>query len=150
MLVFSHNFNVGRGETTPRRLRIFANHANIIDFDAVDDARPSVDIALQEGQTGVVEYPLRVSTFSNVHSLSLFFVSIYPKGVHIASQADRLQSDSVGEDVSRVYFIGFRGDLREPRKEGTDKLPIPAANAADAPLVDKVGEKKGAAQSLAK
>ena len=52
--------------------------------------------------------------------------------------------------MSRVYFIGFKGDLREPRKEGTDKLPIPAANAADAPLVDKVGEKKGAAQSLAK
>ena len=93
---------------------------------------------------------MRASTFSNVHSLSLFFVSIQSKGDRVASQTDRLQSDSVGEDVSRVYFIGFKGDLREPRKEGTDKLPIPAANAADAPLVDKVGEKKGAAQSLAK
>ncbi|VDB88736.1 unnamed protein product [Peniophora sp. CBMAI 1063] len=122
----------GRGETTPRRLRIFANNANIIDFDAADDARPSVDIALQEGQTGVVEYPLRAATFANIHSLSLFF------------------SNSVGEDVSRVYFIGFKGDIRAPRKEATDKLPIPAANAADAPLVDKVGEKRGAAQSVAK
>jgi hypothetical protein len=62
----------------------------------------------------------------------------------------RPQSNSVGEDVSRVYFIGFKGDIRAPRKEATDKLPIPAANAADAPLVDKVGERRGAAQSLAK
>lgn len=67
---------VGRGETTPRRLRIFANNANIVDFDAADDARPSIDIALQEGQTGVVEYPLRAATFANIHSLSLFFVSL--------------------------------------------------------------------------
>ncbi|KAI0322840.1 DUF1000-domain-containing protein [Amylostereum chailletii] len=122
----------GRGEVTPRRLRIYANNANIVDFTEADDSRPSLDIALQESDTSVVEYPLRVATFANINSLSLFF------------------SDSHGGDVSRIYYIGFKGDLRYLRKEGTDKLPIPAANAADAPLVDRVAEKRAASQPTAK
>lgn len=36
------------------------------------------------------------------------------------------------------------------RKEGTNKLEIPAANAADAPLVDRVREKSAGQQSLAR
>ncbi|KAI0032858.1 galactose-binding domain-like protein [Vararia minispora EC-137] len=121
----------GRGELTPRRLRVFANHANIIDFTDADDGRPSVDIALQEGQTSVTEYPLHVAAFANIHTLTLYF------------------SNSTGGDLSRIYFIGFKGDLRTPRKEGTNKLPIPAANAADAPLIDKAAEKR-ASQPTAK
>jgi hypothetical protein len=70
------SLKLGRGEATPRRLRVFANHANIIDFSEAEDARPAVDIALQEGQTVVTEYPLRVASFASIHSLSLLFVCI--------------------------------------------------------------------------
>lgn len=64
----------GRGEVTPRRLRVYANRANIIDFSEVEDAQPSLNISLLEGETGVTEYPLRMAAFSSINSLSLFFV----------------------------------------------------------------------------
>ena len=49
---------VGRGEVTPRRLRIYANRANIIDFSEAEDVQPSLNISLLEGETSVTEYPL--------------------------------------------------------------------------------------------
>jgi len=65
---------LGRGDVTPRRLRVYANRANIIDFSEVEDAQPSLNISLLEGDTGVTEYPLRMAAFSSINSLSLFFV----------------------------------------------------------------------------
>lgn len=60
------------------------------------------------------------------------------------------QSDSVGGDTLRLYYIGFRGDSRSQRKEGTEKLEIPAANAADARLIDRLQEKSGGQQTTAR
>lgn len=71
----------GRGELTPRRMRIYANRPNIVDFSEVEDITPHIDITLLEGETGVTEYPLRTAVFANVHSLSLFFVSELHSGV---------------------------------------------------------------------
>ncbi len=65
---------LGRGETTPRHLRIYANHPTIVDFSDADNTKPQVDISLLEGETGVTEYPLRVAAFTSITSLSLFFV----------------------------------------------------------------------------
>ncbi|KAA1472107.1 DUF1000-domain-containing protein [Dentipellis sp. KUC8613] len=123
---------LGRGEVTPRHLRVYANYPNIVDFSDAENTKPSLNISLQEGETGVVEYPLRVALFANVTSLSLYF------------------DDAVGGESSRVYYIGFKGDTRQYRKEGTNKLEIPAANAADAPLVDRVSERNAARQPTAK
>ncbi|KAL1745505.1 galactose-binding domain-like protein [Schizophyllum fasciatum] len=123
---------LGAGESTPRTLRIFANHATIVDFADAERTRPQLDIRLLEGEVDVVEYPLRVAAFASVTSLSLFF------------------GDAVGEETSRVYYLGFRGDLRNPRKDANSKLDIPAANAADAPLVDRVSEKTAGAQTTAR
>lgn len=61
-----------------------------------------------------------------------------------------LQSDADGDERSRIYYIGFRGDIRSPMKDPNTKLDIAAANAADAPLVDKVGEKTAAFQTTAR
>lgn len=65
----------GRGETTPRHLRIYANRSTIVDFEEAEDAVPHLNISLSEGEVGVVEYPLRASAFASVHAVSLFFVS---------------------------------------------------------------------------
>ncbi|KAJ8516250.1 hypothetical protein ONZ45_g6402 [Pleurotus djamor] len=119
---------LGRGESTPRQLRIYANHPNILDFNDVENTKPHLTITLLEGETSVTEYPLRVAAFSSVSTLSLFF------------------SDAVGEETSRVFYIGFKGDTPSTRKDGKQKLELPAANAADAPLVDRVSEKAGASQ----
>lgn len=50
----------------------------------------------------------------------------------------------------RIYYIGFRGDNRSQRKEGTQKLEIPAANAPDAKIIDRVTERAGGQQTTAR
>ncbi|KAI0278073.1 galactose-binding domain-like protein [Russula aff. rugulosa BPL654] len=140
---------LGAGEVTPRRLRVYANRANIIDFSEVDDVQPSLNISLLEGETSVTEYPLRMAAFSSINSLSLFFVrnpTNYPTTVFHGLNT----SDSVGGECSRVYYIGFKGETRVIRKEGINKLEIPAANAADATLTDRLQEKGAAQQPTAK
>ncbi|KAF8484335.1 DUF1000-domain-containing protein [Gautieria morchelliformis] len=114
---------LGRGESTPLRLRIYANHPSIIDFSDAESTRPQLDINLLDGQIQVTEYPLRVAAFANINSLSLFF------------------SESVGGERSRIFYVGFKGETTSPRKDTTKKIDLPAANAADAPLVDKLNEK---------
>jgi hypothetical protein len=123
---------LGRGEVAPRRLKIYANHPNIIDFSEIESTKPQLDIALLEGQIDIVEYPLRVAAFTSVNSVSVFF------------------ADAMGEEVSRIYYLGFKGDVRESRKEVNSKLEVPASNAADAPLVDKVTERAAAQQTTAR
>ncbi|GBE83831.1 DUF1000-domain-containing protein [Sparassis latifolia] len=119
---------LGRGEETPRRLRIYANHTNIVDFNEAEEVTPQLNINLLEGEVAVTEYPMRSAVFANIHSLSLFFC------------------DSVGGNSLRIFYIGFRGDSRNQRKDATQKLEIPAANAADASLVDRVSERSRGSQ----
>lgn len=123
---------LGRGEMTPRHLKIYANHSTIVDFAEAESTRPQLNISLLEGETGVVEYPVRVASFTSVHSLSLFF------------------GDSVGGEGSRIYYLGFKGDLRSIKREVDSKLEVPAPNAADAPLTDRASHKVGGQQTTAR
>ena len=61
-----------------------------------------------------------------------------------------LQSDAVGGEQSRIYYLGFRGDTRYTKKEVNSKLEVPAPNAADATLTDKVTNKVGNQQTTAR
>ena len=47
----------------------------IVDFEDAELTKPQLNVTLQEGETGVVEYPLNTPAFANIHSLSVFFVS---------------------------------------------------------------------------
>ncbi|TFK72072.1 DUF1000-domain-containing protein [Pluteus cervinus] len=123
---------VGSGEYAPGRLRVFANHPTIVDFSDAESIRPQLDLQLLEGETKVADYPLRVAAFASVNSVSLHF------------------SDAPSGEISRVYYIGFKGDPRSLGREVNSKIEVPAPNAADKPLVDKVGEKKGAPQDVAR
>ena len=55
----------------------------------------------------------------------------------------------MGEENTRVYYIGFKGETRTVRKEGTSMLEIPAATAADA-IFQQAQEKRAAQQPMAK
>ena len=57
------------------------------------------------------------------------------------------QSEAVGDETTRIYYIGFKGDAPNANREAGSKLDVPAQNAADAPLVDKLAEKNAARQS---
>lgn len=60
----------------PRRLRLYANRPTGVGFNEAEVLKPQLDLALLDGESSVTEYPLRVAVFSNVFSLSLFFVSL--------------------------------------------------------------------------
>ncbi|KAF8590288.1 hypothetical protein K439DRAFT_1330401, partial [Ramaria rubella] len=109
----------GRGESMPLHLQIYANHPSIIDFTDTDSMRPQLDMSLWDGQIGVTEYPLWMVAFTNINTLSLFF------------------SEAVGGERSRIFYLGFKGDTTSPHKDTSKKIDIPAANTADAPLVER-------------
>jgi len=111
-----------RGELSPRRVRIYVNRPFGVDFGEVDGLKPQQDVSLLEGAEEVTEYPVRVAAFANVSSVTLLF------------------SDSLDGEVSRMYYVGFKGERRSPGRDPNTKLDIPAANAADAP-VDRLAEK---------
>jgi hypothetical protein len=66
---------IARGDLCPHRLRIYANYPAGIDFSDAEDTTPHHDMALLENEDSATEYPLRVSAFTSVNSLTLFFVS---------------------------------------------------------------------------
>ncbi|KAF9262244.1 DUF1000-domain-containing protein [Marasmius fiardii PR-910] len=122
---------LGRGESAPRHLQVYANHTTIVDFENAERTKPQIDISLLE-ESNVVEYPVRVAAFASINSLSIFF------------------SDSVGGEMSRVYFIGFKGDVRELRKDRDSHMDVPAANSASSTLFDRLAEKAGGQQTTAR
>ncbi|EUC53783.1 PITH domain protein [Rhizoctonia solani AG-3 Rhs1AP] len=133
---FSRNVRVrsiliktARGELQPRRLRVYANHPAGLDFSDAESTRPQLDIALLEGEGGVVEYPLKAATFTNIIALTLFL------------------TDTPGGEINRIYFVGFKGDARDVQKDVSEYLDIRAANAADAPI-DRLAEKAAGSQNL--
>jgi hypothetical protein len=61
LIVLELIFDTGRGESTPRRMRVYANRPTIVDFADAEDLRPHLDIRLLQGEAGVTEYPLRTA-----------------------------------------------------------------------------------------
>ncbi|KDN42965.1 hypothetical protein RSAG8_06491, partial [Rhizoctonia solani AG-8 WAC10335] len=118
-----------RGDAQPRRLRVYANHPAGLDFAEAESTRPQKDIALLEGEGGVVEYPVKAATFTNVIALTLFL------------------TDTPGGEINRIYFVGFKGDARDVQKDVSEQIDLRAANAADAPI-DRLAEKAAGSQNL--
>lgn len=95
---------------------------------------------------------MRAATFASVHSLSLFFVRTSRNLIiyHYFSYQSLPKNDSVGGDVSRIYYIGFKGDMRSIKREVNSKLEVPAPHAADASLTDRVSERAAGQQTTAR
>lgn len=68
----------GRSGSAPRRVKVWVNKPDGISFDATESTRSDQEFELLEsdgGSRGSTEYPVRMSKFSNVSSVDLFFVS---------------------------------------------------------------------------
>lgn len=134
-----------RGDAQPRRLRVYANHPAGLDFAEAESTRPQQDIALLEGETGVVEYPVKAATFANIISLTLFLVR--PAYIVLGRYSPLNQTDTSAGETNRIYFVGFKGDARNLQKDVSERLELPAANAADAP-VDRIAERAASSQNF--
>lgn len=52
--------------------------------------------------------------------------------------------------MSRVYFIGFKGDVRSTKQVVNSMLDVPTPNAGDARVVDRLSERAAGQQTTAR
>ena len=89
-----------------------------------------------------------LSPLNNLHlPLSLCFLLSVP---FYLTNIPLQQSEAVDGEQSRIYYLGFRGDTRYTKKEVNSRIEVPAPNAAEAALADKVTHKVGSQQTTAR
>ncbi|XP_065342463.1 PITH domain-containing protein GA19395 [Cloeon dipterum] len=87
-------------DSHPSKMKLFKNRPKM----TFDDVGVKVDqeFDMQRDPTGRLEYSPKVVTFSSVHHLSIYF----PKNF------------SDGEESTRIYYIGLKGEFSEAHRHG--------------------------------
>ena len=105
-------------ESAPSRLKLFLNRDDL-DFSAASDLTPVQTLTLPLVPAGsaddTVEIPVKRALFNNVHSLSLFFD----------------ENHGGEDDVTRINYLGFKGDFTKLGTEPVSVLYEAAANPRD-------------------
>lgn len=114
----------------PRTLHLYVNHDNL-DFATVEDLEPVQKLELSQ-TSDVQEVPVKRALFGKVQRLVLFFVDNFGDG---------------DEDVSRISYLGFKGEWTRLGKAPTNILYEAAAQPGDHKLkgtsVNKMGHGVG-------
>jgi len=110
----------GTGGTSPSKVKLFINRDDI-DFNNVNEMKPLQTIELAENVTGEIEWPVQVSNFSNVYSLTMYFCANW------------------GAPTTIIYYIGLKGLFENVRREAVvANYELKPAAAKNNPLEDKV------------
>ena len=107
--------------SAPKTLKLFLNKDDV-DFSSASDLAPTQSFELSQ-TSEVQEYPVKRALFGNTYSLNLFI------------------EDNYGEEVSRIFWIGFKGEFMSLSREPVEVLYEKAANPKDHVLIAGVGEK---------
>ncbi|KAG8405608.1 hypothetical protein J3459_021649 [Metarhizium acridum] len=100
--------------SAPKTLHLYVNHDNL-DFSTAEDMDPVQKIELSQ-TSDVQEIPVKRALFGKVQRLVLFFVDNFGDG---------------DEDVSRISYIGFKGEWTKLGKAPTNILYEAAAQPGD-------------------
>ncbi|PKK46925.1 hypothetical protein CI102_9885 [Trichoderma harzianum] len=100
--------------SAPKTLQLFINRDDI-DFAAAEEASPVQTLELSQ-TSDIQEIPVKRSLFGSVHRLVLFFVDNFGEG---------------DEDVSRISYLGFKGEWTRFGKAPTNILYEAAAQPGD-------------------
>lgn len=108
--------------SAPEKMKAFVNRDDI-DFDSVEDIKCTQEWELVNPLTDgvereVIEYRTKMTKFTGVRQLILFFPSNFSGG-----------------DVTRIDYIGFKGEFEEFKREPVVTLYELNANPADHPEV---------------
>lgn len=106
-------------DSAPQTLKLFTNKDDL-DFGSAAEQTPTQTLTLSR-TSDVQEIPVKRTLFNNVYSLSLFF------------------DDNYGDVVTRVYYLGFKGEFMRLNREPVEFLYEKAANPKDHELVQGVG-----------
>jgi len=97
--------------SAPQTLKVFINRDNV-DFSTASDLAPTQEFKLSQ-TSEVQDISVKRALFGKVQNLTLFVV------------------DNYGDDVSRVSYLGFKGDWMQLGRAPTNILYESAANPAD-------------------
>jgi hypothetical protein len=100
--------------SAPKTLKAFINRNNI-DFSTASDLLATQEFYLSQ-TSDIQEVPVKRALFGKVQSLTLFFVDNFGLGV---------------EDVTRVSYLGFKGDWMQLGKAPTNIIYEAAAQPGD-------------------
>lgn len=85
---------------------------NDLDFDSASVLTPTQVLTLSQ-TPDVQEVPVKRALFGNTYSLTLFFESNY------------------GDEITDVYYLGFKGDFTRLTRDPVEVLYEKAANPRD-------------------
>ncbi|KAI1766547.1 PITH domain-containing protein [Hypoxylon sp. FL1150] len=101
-------------DSAPRTLKLFMNRDGL-DFGTAEDLAPTQTLELSQ-TSDVQEIPVKRHIFSSVRKLTLFFEDNFGDG---------------DEDVTRLTYLGFRGEWTQLGRAPTRILYEAAANPSD-------------------
>ncbi|KAI1438617.1 PITH domain-containing protein [Xylaria sp. CBS 124048] len=102
--------------SAPRTLKVFVDRDDL-DFSGIEDAKPTQEFELSQ-TSEVQEIPVKRVLFSKARHLTLFFV-------------DNFGIDDDDETVTRLSYLGFKGDWMQLGRAPTNILYEAAANPSD-------------------
>src|SRR3569833_492017 len=100
--------------SAPKTLRVFQNREGM-DFSAAEDEEPTQELELSQ-TSEVQELPVKRARFARVQRLTLFFPDNFGDG---------------DEDVTRISYLGFRGEWMQLGRAPANILYEAAANPSD-------------------
>ncbi|KAK5690880.1 hypothetical protein LTR97_012043 [Elasticomyces elasticus] len=113
-------------DSAPQTLKLFLNRDDL-DFSAASSLQPTQTLELAQSND-VQEVPVKRALFNTVRSLDLFFEDNWGQGE---------------EDVTRLSYLGFKGEWMKLSREAVNFLYEAAANPADHKMVSGVGARLG-------
>ncbi|KAJ9669440.1 hypothetical protein H2201_000307 [Coniosporium apollinis] len=114
----------GTDASAPKTLHVHLNRDDL-DFSTASDLQPTQTIELSQ-TSEVQELPVKRALFNTTRCLALFFPDNFGDG---------------DEDVTRISYLGFKGEFMKLNKEPVNFLYEAAANPADHKTI--VGTREG-------
>ncbi|KAL8721112.1 MAG: hypothetical protein Q9225_002135 [Loekoesia sp. 1 TL-2023] len=106
--------------SAPKTLKLFSNRDDL-DFSTASDLQPTQTLDLSQ-TSEIQELPVKRTLFGNTYNINLFI------------------EDNYGDEVTRVYWIGFKGEFMNLNREPVEVLYEKAANPKDHTLIQGVGD----------
>ncbi|KAL8709475.1 MAG: hypothetical protein Q9220_005858 [cf. Caloplaca sp. 1 TL-2023] len=106
--------------SAPKTLKLFINRDDL-DFSTAADLQPTQSMELSQ-TSEIQDLPVKRALFGNTYNINLFV------------------EDNYGEDVTRIFWIGFKGDFMNLNREPVEVLYEKAANPKDHTLIQGVSD----------
>ncbi|KAL9042860.1 MAG: hypothetical protein Q9180_000283 [Flavoplaca navasiana] len=106
--------------SAPKTLKLYLNRDDL-DFSTASDLQPKQTLELSQ-TSEIQDLPVKRTSFGNTYSLTLFF------------------EDNFGNDITRISWIGFKGEFMNLNREPVEVLYEKAANPKDHTLIQGVGD----------